>query len=53
MQTWQASASRIVYRRFQPGESLISDLESFALAEGITRSRHNILHREPQAVEAS
>ena len=38
MQTWQASDSRIVYRRFQPGESLISDLESFALAEGITEA---------------
>ena len=35
MQSWEAPASRIVYHRFQPGESLISDLESFALAEGI------------------
>ena len=38
MQRWEAASSRIVYRRFQPGESLISDLESFALAEGITEA---------------
>ena len=38
MQSWEASASRIVYRRFQAGESLIADLESFALAEGITEA---------------
>ena len=35
MQTWIASDTRTVYRRFQPGESLIADLESFALSEGI------------------
>ena len=35
MQSWQASDTRTIYRRFQPGESLIADLESFALAEGI------------------
>ena len=35
MQTWQASDTRTIYRRFQPGESLIAGLESFALAEGI------------------
>jgi predicted DNA-binding protein with PD1-like motif len=38
MQIWPASASRIVYRRFQPGESLVTDLESFALGEGITEA---------------
>ena len=35
MQSWEASDTRTIYRRFQPGESLIADLESFALAEGI------------------
>ena len=35
MQSWQASDTRTIYRRFQPGESLIAGLESFALAEGI------------------
>ncbi len=38
MQSWPASDSRIIYRRFQPGESLIADLESFALSEGITEA---------------
>ena len=35
MQSWEASDTRTIYRRFQPGESLIAGLESFALAEGI------------------
>ena len=35
MPTWDAKATCIVYRRFEAGESLIDDLESFALAEGI------------------
>ena len=35
MPTWEAKDTRIVYRQFGPGESLIEDLESFALAEGI------------------
>ncbi len=35
MQTWEAKESRIIYRRFQAGESLVGDLESFALSEGI------------------
>ncbi len=35
MQTWEAKDSRIIYRRFQASESLVGDLESFALSEGI------------------
>ena len=38
MPSWEGSDTRIVYRRFQPGESLIADLESFALREGITEA---------------
>ena len=34
-QNWDAEKSRIMYRRFQPGESLIEALESLALSEGI------------------
>ena len=34
-QSWEAKTSRILYRRFQPGESLIDDLEALALSEGI------------------
>ena len=34
-QSWEAKTSRILYRRFQPGESLINDLEALALSEGI------------------
>lgn len=32
---WEAKTSRILYRRFQPGESIIGDLEALALSEGI------------------
>ena len=35
MPSWDAKATRIVYRRFGPGESLIDGLESLALADGI------------------
>ena len=35
IQNWETRTSRIVYRRFQPGESLIEDLESLARSEGI------------------
>jgi predicted DNA-binding protein with PD1-like motif len=35
IQNWETKTSRIVYRRFQPGESLIDDLESLARSEGI------------------
>ncbi len=35
MQNWEAKTSRIMYRRFQPGASLIDDLEALALSEGI------------------
>ena len=38
MQSWEAASSRTIYRRFQSGESLITDLESFALGEGITEA---------------
>ena len=35
IQNWETKTSRIVYRRFQPGESLINALESLARSEGI------------------
>ncbi len=35
MSTWEAQKSKIIYRRFRAGESLVRDLESFALSEGI------------------
>ena len=35
IQNWETKTSRIVYRRFQPGESLIEALESLARSEGI------------------
>ena len=35
IQKWEAKTSRILYRRFQPGESIIGDLEALALSEGI------------------
>ena len=35
VQSWETKTSRILYRRFQPGESLIDDLEALALSEGI------------------
>ena len=35
IQSWETKTSGIVYRRFQPGESLIEDLESLARSEGI------------------
>ena len=35
IQDWETKTSRIVYRRFQPGESLIEELESLARSEGI------------------
>ena len=35
IQNWETKTSRIVYRRFQPGESLIKDLEALARSEGI------------------
>lgn len=38
MLTSQDTASRTIYRRFPAGVSLISDLESFAVAEGITEA---------------
>ena len=34
-QQWDAKTSRIIYHRFQPGESIINDLESLARSEGI------------------
>ncbi len=37
MQTSQG-AGRVVYRRVEAGVSLVSDLEAFALAEGITHA---------------
>jgi predicted DNA-binding protein with PD1-like motif len=35
VQNWEAKSSRILYRRFQPGESLNEGLEALALSEGI------------------
>ena len=35
IKNWDTKTSRIVYRRFEAGESLIEGLESLALAEGI------------------
>ena len=35
IQNWETKTSRIVYRRFQPGESLIEALETLARSEGI------------------
>ena len=35
IQNWKTKTSRIVYRRFQPGESLMEVLESLARSEGI------------------
>ena len=34
-QTWETKASRMIYRRFEAGESLMEGLESLALKEGI------------------
>lgn len=38
MRSWQAGGGRVVYRRFQAGESLIGGLESFAASEGVTEA---------------
>ena len=35
IKTWNTTTSRILYRRFEAGESLIEGLESLALSEGI------------------
>ena len=35
VQHWEAKSSRILYRRFQPGESLNEALEALAISEGI------------------
>ena len=35
IQNWETKTSRIVYRRFEAGESLIDALESLAQSEGI------------------
>ena len=35
IKNWDIKTSRIVYRRFEAGESLIEGLESLALSEGI------------------
>ena len=35
IKTWDTKTSRILYRRFETGESLIEGLESLALSEGI------------------
>ena len=35
VQNWEAKSSRILYRRFQPGESLNEALEALAISEGI------------------
>ena len=35
IKSWNTATSRILYRRFEAGESLIEGLESLALSEGI------------------
>ena len=35
MQSWNIEATRVVYHRFGPDESLVAGLERFALANGI------------------
>ena len=35
IKNWDTKTSRILYRRFEAGESLIEGLESLALSEGI------------------
>ncbi len=35
VQKWETGTLRTIYRRFQPGESLVADLEAFAKVEGI------------------
>ena len=35
VQSWDAKASRMLYRRFEPGESIIAGLEALAVSEGI------------------
>ena len=35
IKSWNTTTSRILYRRFEAGESLIEGLESLALSEGI------------------
>ena len=35
VKNWETKTSRVVYRRFEAGESLMEGLESLALAEGI------------------
>jgi predicted DNA-binding protein with PD1-like motif len=34
-QNWDTNKSRMIYRRFETGESIINDLEAFAKSEGI------------------
>ncbi len=35
MQRWEPSTSPVIYRRFQANESLVAELEEFAISEGI------------------
>ena len=38
MPKWESNDTHIIYRQFGPGESLVGDLEAFALSEGITEA---------------
>ena len=38
MPKWESNDTHIIYRRFGPSESLVGDLEAFALSEGITEA---------------
>ena len=38
MSKWEARDTQVIYRRFGPSESLVGDLEAFALSEGITEA---------------
>ena len=41
MQCWESRKTHVIYHRFGPGESLIGELESFALSEGIKEAAIN------------
>ncbi len=58
IKNWDTKTSRIVYRRFEAGESLIEGLESLAIAEGIREAAviscsRNLLYRKPKPIKTS
>jgi len=46
IKSWDTKTSRMLYRRFEAGESLIEGLESLA-------SRRNVLYRKPKPIKTS